>query len=111
MNPFKIKRHDVGPPLRMFVMQSDEETFDFTGYTSPRFIMRGIDASTPKVNAVAAIEDATGGVLRYNWIPADTDAAGRYQAEFELIDPDGKKRTFPVDEYAYVEVFEDLNDA
>ena|SRR5687767_4441670 len=111
MSAFKIKRHDVGPPLRMFVMQNDEQSFDFTGYTQPRFIMRSIDASLPKVSAVAAIDDAVGGVLRYDWVPADTNTAGRYQAEFELIDPTGKKRTFPVDEYAYVEVFEDLNNA
>jgi len=111
MNSFKIKRHDAGPPLRLFVMQSDEASFNFTGYTQPRFIMRALDAATPKVSAAAAIDDAQGGVLRYDWVPADTDTAGRYQAEFELIDPAGKKRTFPVDEYAYVEVIEDLNNA
>ena len=45
------------------------------------------------------ITDAATGVVTYNWGTADTNTAGDYEAEVEVMWNDGKPETFPNDSY------------
>ena len=53
------------------------------------------DADTPIVDATATINTPTDGVVRYDWAPDDTTAAGVYLAEWEVTYPNGEIETFP----------------
>jgi hypothetical protein len=43
----------------------------------------------------ATISNAAGGEITYNWGTADTNTAGDYEAEVEVLWNDGKPETFP----------------
>jgi hypothetical protein len=60
--------------------------------------------------APAYLENATTGLLRYDWQTGDTDEAGDFWAEFELT-KDGKPLTVPnseKDQKIFVRITEDL---
>ena len=73
-----------------------------------KFIMTLTGATVPKVNTGATVVSATAGTVRYDWASDDTNTAGLYRAEFEVTFAGGIKRTFPGDDYLYVQVLADL---
>ena len=90
-----IWRNDLLPVVTVTATYADGTAVDLTAATSPKFHMRLVGSSTLKVDEAATIESpATAGRLSYSWAGTDTDTAGRYQAEFEVI-LDGKRLTFP----------------
>lgn len=59
--------------------------------------------------AAASIEgDPSEGVVRYDWDPADTAAAGRFEAEFEVTYTDGTVETFPNADFIVVNIMGDI---
>ena len=109
---FNIKRNDLGPALTIqAAYKTDPVTYpDLSSATSPKFIMVAAgapDGTTPKVSATATIYDGPNGKLRYSWQGTDTDTAGTYRAEFEVV-ISGRKQTFPEDGYLVVNVLQDI---
>jgi hypothetical protein len=103
---FYIKRNDTSPSISA-TLASDGTAVDLTGATV-KFIMRLPGATSAKVNTAATVVSAADGTVRYDWVAANTDTAGLYQAEFEVTFAGGAKRTFPADDYLYVSVVTDL---
>jgi len=96
-NIFTVGRGDLLPPITIAATYSDDTIIDLTAATAPKFIMRlasGADLSTPKVNATATVVSGPAGTIRYQWIGTDTDTAGVYTAEFEVV-LGGRKLTVP----------------
>ena len=94
---FHVGRGDFLPDITIAATYSDGAVIDLTTATSPKFIMRSAsaaDLSTPKVNTTATVVDGSAGTMRYSWAGTDTDTAGTYIAEFEVV-IDGKKLTIP----------------
>ena len=90
-----MKRDDLLPVVESTATISGTPV-NLTGATNPRFLMRlmsAADQSTPKVDAAATIVTPSAGTLRYDWSGSDTDTAGIYSAEFEVM-IGGKPRTF-----------------
>jgi hypothetical protein len=75
------------------------------------FIMRKTADPTPKVNAVAEVVDAAARRVRYVWTNTDTSVVGSFQAEWEVVFPDGGVRTFPTGSYHSIDVLADLDGA
>ena len=58
--------------------------------------VRAVSGGATKVNrGSATITNAAGGEVTYAWGTADTDTAGDFEAEVEVIWNDGKPETFP----------------
>lgn len=101
---FYIKRNDTSPAIQ-YTLLVDGTAVDITG-AAVRFHMARDRHIV--VDAVATTVNAVGGVVRYDWQPDDTVSAGTYDAEFEVIYPDGSIETFPNSGYIPVEIKADL---
>jgi hypothetical protein len=55
------------------------------------------------------IENATGGIARYDWAAGDTNTPGIYSAEFAITFSDGRQLTFPNDGFMLFEIAKDIN--
>jgi hypothetical protein len=56
----------------------------------------------------AVITSAAAGEVTYNWGTADTDTAGAYEAEIEVLWNDGKAETFPNNGYWEITITDDI---
>jgi hypothetical protein len=102
---FTIKANDRLPSIQATL------SADLTTATGVNFIMKSIQGNTIKVNAAATIVTPASGVVRYDWIAADTATPGSYQAEWQVTWTGGKKQTFPTLTYHSVDVLADLDGA
>lgn len=103
-----IKQHDRLPSIQA-TFSSAGAPVDLTSATAVKFIMRLATGGTPKVNAAAVIATPTAGVVRYDWIAADTDTAGSYVAEWQVTWAGGKQQTFPTLTFHSIEILADLD--
>lgn len=105
------KRGDTGPPAVVTCLDG-ENPVDLTFATSVKFLMGTVAANgnaTPKVNATASFAtDRTSGNVIYNWVAADLNTAGTYQAEVEVTWSNGQKQTFPANGYLTINVVADI---
>ena len=104
MSTIIVKRGDTRPALTAN-LSTAAGPIDLTGATV-RFVM-GNPGEAAVVNAAATIVDAAAGTVRYSWLPADTDTAGMWRAEWEITWPDGVQ-TVPADGYDLVRIVSDL---
>jgi len=87
MADFNIKQGDTRPTLLAQLYNDSSET-DLTG-AIVMFHMGEI------VDAAATITDAVSGTVSYQWVTADTETAGTFDAEFEVTFSDGRIETYP----------------
>lgn len=108
MADFAIKAHDRLPSIQA-TLSTAGAPVDLTAATAVTFIMRPAAGGTVKVDAAATIVSAASGVVRYDWVAADTNTPGSYQAEWEVVWTGGRKQTFPTLTYHTVDVLADLD--
>lgn len=104
---FYVKQNDTSPAMLATLQDADGNAIDITG-ASVRFHMRAIGSNQTTVDGDATIVTASSGLVRYDWIAADTDTVGSYQAEFEVTYADSSIETFPNDGYIRVEITDDI---
>lgn len=104
------KANDTAPAIEGQLTDSSGSPVDVTG-ASVTFIMKAVGGNTPKINAAATIVTAASGIVKYTPATGDTDTAGDYLAEFQVIFGDGSKETFPNPAYLAVTITADLDDA
>ncbi len=114
---FQIKRHSTRPQFRVSITQKNPvtgvvEPFPLTDATAVRFLMRLQGGTSLKVDAAGILEDIPGGVVRYDWVPTDTDTSGVYDAEIEITYVNPDNLTIPTNQKFFtITVSEDLDDA
>lgn len=102
---FTIKQNDTAPSITATLYDADGVVVDLTG-ASVTFHMRHKDG-TVKVDAAAVVANNSG-IVRYDWIAADTDTVGRYNAEFEVTYGDASIETFPNGRYLRINIKDDI---
>ena len=104
-----VKRNDTEPLEAILLGGTGNKLkpFDLTGASSVTFRMEQIDG-TKSVTGACVIVDADAGEVRYNWAAGNTDTAGGYRVEFEVVWPGGRSRTFPNKGYGELFVVADL---
>ena len=105
---FYIKQNDTSPSIRATLKDGDGTVINLTD-ASVRFHMRTVGGtSTTTDSAASIVSPATGGIVQYDWVAADTDTVGSYQAEFEVTYSDSSIETFPNNGYIRVEITDDI---
>jgi hypothetical protein len=89
--------------------EETEAAVDLTTAGTAYFNMRAANGGAVKISrGTATITSAATGVVTYAWGATDTDTAGDYEAELEILWNDGKAETFPNDTYWDVEIVDDV---
>lgn len=108
MADFSIKAHDRLPSIQADLANAGLPA-PLASATSVRFVMRlAAGGVAPKVDRAATIVDAALGTVRYDWLPADTDTPGVYQAEWAVL-YGTLPQTYPTSTYHSIEVVSDLD--
>lgn len=97
---FELKQYDRRPffvvVLKDNFGEANESIVNLTTAGSAVFNMRAVSPGTKTIlRGSAQISNAAGGEVTYQWGATDTDTAGAFQAEVEVIWADGKAETFP----------------
>lgn len=107
---FTIKSHDQLPSIQA-TFSTAQGPVDLSSATSVKFIMKAGVGGTIVVNAPAVIVTPASGVVRYDWLTADTATPGDYTAEWQVTWAGGKQQTFPTLTYHTVTILADLDGA
>lgn len=110
MADFTMKAHDQLPSIQASLLNGDSPV-DLTTAVSVKFIMAASPSGTVKVNSTAVIVDAPNGIVRYDWITADTNTVGNYQGEWQVTWPGAKQQSFPTTSYHSIAILADLDNA
>lgn len=101
-----IKRGDTRNCIKAILKDSAGSQVDLTD-CEVRFHMAPLGRQAI-VSRAAHIEDPTAGEVWVVWAPGETDIAGVYRAEFEVVYQDGRRETYPNDGYISIQILNDL---
>ena len=102
---FIIKQNDTLPTLTAILKDPNNNVIDLTNCTVT--FKMGTE-SAAKVTGATTITDTTGGAVSYQWSATDTDTAGVYLGEFEVVQASGLKETYPNNEPFRVVIRQDF---
>ena len=105
---FYIKQNDTAPIIIVTLKDGNDVAVDLTA-ASAVFKMRPVGQTTVKTSAAAIIHNADGGQVRYEWVAADTNTIGSYEAEFQVTFVDGKIETFPNSDFIRITITDDIS--
>lgn len=98
-----MKQGDLLPVLRVQLLDGDTPA-DLTNGSSVHFHMSNVIVGLKVDSAMSFLDPRTDGIVEYDWVPGDTDDAGKFNAEIEVTFTDGKTQTFPASKYFTVVV-------
>lgn len=90
---FYIKQNDTSPSILATLKDANDTPVNLTA-ADVRIHIKDL-VGIIKVDAEMQVINASSGIARYDWLPADTDTSGTYSVEFEVTYTDGSIETFP----------------
>jgi len=105
-----MKRNDTSPALKMQCQDNEGNGVDISN-ADIKFHLVELTSGDIVIDKTPTITEGTQGEIKYQWEPEDTEKAGVYVAEAEVVYQDGEIETFPNDqsENIIVQIHEDLN--
>jgi len=104
-NDFIIKQNDTLPTLTAILKDPAGAAIDLSGST---VTFKMFTEVASKTSATATIIDASTGSVSYQWSATDTNTAGIFLGEFEVVKSSGLKETFPNSEPFRVVIRQDF---
>ncbi len=101
-----LKRGDTRHAIRAVLKDADGDPVNLTD-CEVKFHMAPLGRQAI-VNRAAHIQNAEKGEVWVVWVPGETDTAGIYRAEFQVVYLDGRKETFPHNGYISIQIMNDL---
>jgi hypothetical protein len=101
-----IKRGDTHNCIKAVLKGANGSVVDLTG-CEVKFHMAPLNRPAV-ISRAAHIENAATGEIWLVWAPGETDTAGVYRAEFEVVYQDGRRETFPSNGYISIQILDDL---
>ena len=107
-----MKRNDTLPALVVRVVDSNGDAVNLTDCAAT-FAMKKKGAAEVLFKSEATIVDPpTDGRIQYDWVTTDTETAGTYYGEFEILfgtDGVDGKMTLPSDSSLVIQINKDLD--
>jgi hypothetical protein len=107
-NEFLMKQGDLLPLLAYALVMPDGTPADLDGADVFFNMARASDGVTVLARAPVTVPDPASNEVVYEWQPADTEDAGRFNAEFEVVFANGRPLTFPARGYIPIVISPDL---
>lgn len=105
MADLNLKRGDLEPAVRVSLAFSDGSPVPLASVIEIRFRMADVLTRAEIFSRAAQVDgDPALGQVVYVWQPGDTDIAGVYYAEFEVIWPGSRPQTYPPQGYLTVSI-------
>lgn len=104
---FFLKVGDRLPPIEAILLDAGGVAVDLTGATVD-FVYRKVGETTGVVRT-ATVVDAQTGKVKYDFVAADTTAAGLLDAEWQVTFTGGKKSTFPNHKHLRLQIISSLD--
>ena len=101
-----IKRGDTRNCIKAILKDVDGNPVNLTG-CEVKFHMALIHRAA-MIDRAIHVENAAEGEVWVVWAPGETDTAGMYWAEFEVMYNDGRLETFPNNGYVSIQILKDL---
>ncbi len=101
-----IKRGDTRNCIKAVLKDASGTPVDLTD-CSVSFHMAPLNRPAV-ISRAAHIENAATGEIWLVWAPGETDIAGIFRAEFEVMYQDGRRATFPSNGYISIQILDDL---
>ncbi len=107
VEPFKIKQHDLEPPLTIICSGS---TGDVNGVSSWKVIGKRPDGTVVFTDTAptVAVSSPTAAAVTHAWTTPQTDTAGKLRCEVQATWPGTRPQTFPPEGYVIVTIDPDL---
>ena len=111
MSGINVKQGDLRPPLVLTCLDGTTGV-DLTAATEVRVRIAASTSAEPIVDAACVVDDQldSPGQVHYDWQAGDTDTAGTYLVEVEVMWPGGPQ-TFPAKGYGKLVIGDDLAEA
>lgn len=111
---FFIKRNDTFPSLELSIIDraclGNKIPFNLSAVTACTFTMTNECGDIKIMANPAQITSYSGGCISYNWSAEDTNEAGIFYGEFQLIFSGGARMSIPQIGNITIEIGKDLND-
>ena len=101
-----IKRGDTRNCIKAILKDSAGSPVDLTG-CEVKFHMAPL-CRPATISRAVYIQDVATGEVWVVWAPGETDIAGVYRAEFEVVHEDGRRETYPNTGYISIQILNDL---
>lgn len=112
-NPFVIKRNDTLPALQLTLVDrgclGGKQPYNLSGATDITFTMVSSCGDYKIFAQSAETVSYSGGVIKYNWNPEDTNESGKFQGEFQITFSDGNKMSVPHNGQIQIDIPKDIN--
>lgn len=108
MATFFLKQNDTSPSIQATLTDASGAAVNIAG-ASVRFHMKNMTNSGVIVDRAATVVNAANGIVRYDWLAADTQKTGMFLCEFEVTYSDSSIETFPNDAKIVVSIEQELN--
>ncbi len=99
MGTLVMKKDDLEPKYVATLCNADGTAVDLTNATSVSLIVKQSTGGSKYFKAAGAFVDRYNGVVSYTWASGNTDTAGNFQMEWEVVWPTNRPETFPNNGY------------
>lgn len=108
MTDIYVKQHDVGGVVRATLYNADGTPLDLTGATVSFIVASKPRGGSQLLKNAATVASAVDGTVTYTWQAGDTDIAGTFFAEWEVVYGTGEIASIPTEDYNRVIIAPDL---
>jgi hypothetical protein len=105
-----LNRGDLFPPFKTTLQKQNETTgaWEAIDLTLAETVTVFLVCGTVEVEGVCTIASRSKGEVEYDWVEGDTNTAGVYQSQHEILWKNGKRQTVPNAGYNTVDIQPDL---
>ena len=105
---FHIKQNDTAPTIQAALTDSNGRKRDMSEVAAVLFHMKDENGNVLVESGVGNVQNASKGIVAYEWQEGDTSNTGIHSAEFQITYNNGQVETFPNTGYIKVIIKDEI---